>query len=356
MPSDPRLARAFEILGGPIERYRSALAATLEEIRGHVDAARSDSASRSRRLRDQLGAFGGRIDTARLSVVLGERPEVDPADLERLERASDVLRNLVSRGHSLFEVEVPAGVDAAVAIRRQLACVGRGFAAARVARAASTGIGSGIDEGRALDAFPFAEWTEAERRLTPPLVVFVHGVDLVAGALAPLLDGSAKLLMIVEGFCPPAPLVRLITPGVLVAQAHDFSELQTLASAPYPSVGALVPLWAVRFSHDPAAGPECWQRMSVHHSRDWRIKRVGPFSPEQQQEELAQLDELARVPSPVSPTLPVGAFLGGNETGASSTPADPSGQARVSSTEQRVPDVDRLAAWLLKQADLTAVD
>ena len=348
MPSDPRLTRAFQILAAPIERYRSALAATLEEIRGHVDAARSDSEVRSRRLRDQLGAFGSRIDTGRLTSALGERKQTEPVDIERLERASDVLRNLVSRGDSLFDVEVPSGVDAAAAIRRQFACIGRGFAAARIARAAASGGGSGLDERRALDAFPFAEWTAAERALAPPLVVRVNGVDLVAGAIAPLLDGSVRLLLIVEGFCPPAPLVRLITPGVLVLQAHDLSELQPLASASCPSVGALVPLWAVRFAHDPAAGPECWQRMSVHLSRDWRIKRIGPFSPEQQQEELAQLDQLARIPSIVAASP---------ELRATSTELrTTSPELRATSPEPRVADIERLAAWLLQQANLSAVD
>jgi hypothetical protein len=143
---------------------------------------------------------------------------------------------------------------------------------------------------------------------------------------------------------------------VLVVQAHDFSELQVLASAPYPSVGALVPLWAVRFAHNPAAGPERWQRMSVHHSRDWRIKRIGPFSPEQQQEELAQLDELARVPNIGTPPAPEAALISGTETAASFASAGSTSETQASSTEPRGPDVERLAAWLLKQANLTAVD
>ena len=222
--------------------------------------------------------------------------------------------------------------------------------------APATGGGSGLDERRALDAFPFAEWTSAERALAPPLVVRVNGVDLVAGALAPLLDGAVTLLLIVEGFCPPAPLVRLVTPGVLVLQAHDLSELQRLAGASCPAVGALVPLWAVRFVHDPAAGPECWQRMSVHHARDWRIKRVGPFGPEQQQEELAQLEALARVPRIVPPALAGAAFPGGDATGASATPDEPGGRTGASSTDSRAPDIERLAAWLLQQANLSAVD
>lgn len=345
MPSDRRVLRALELLAEPIERYRAALAATLEEVRGQVDAALSDADSRARLLRSQFGAFGTRIDTGRLASVLAEGSPVDLLDVERLERARDVLRNLASRGESLFELEVPPGGDLAALVRDQLATIGRGFAAARIVRAVIHGHGSGVDEARALDGFPFADWTSPERQLAPPLVVRVNGLDLVGGALAPFMDGAVRLLLLVDGFCPPAPLVRLVTPGTLVIQAHDFSELQPLGSAAGPAIGALVPLWVVHFTHDPGAGPQPWQRISVRHSREWRIKRIGPFSPEQQQEELAQLEALARRPEAVSePTAPAAVP---DEPVAADVPdrrADPTA------------DVDRLAAWLLAQSDLSTVD
>ena len=36
MPSDPRVPGALRKLAGPIERYRSAVAAALEEVRGNL--------------------------------------------------------------------------------------------------------------------------------------------------------------------------------------------------------------------------------------------------------------------------------------------------------------------------------
>jgi hypothetical protein len=334
MPSDPRVTRALDLFAAPIEHYRSAVAATLEEIRGQLESGRSDEDGRARRLQQQFGQFGGgRIDAGRLSLVLGDRQVLDAAALRRLERASDTLRNLLSRGESLFHVEVAAGMDAAACLRRHLGQVGRAFAAARIARSAHTGAPSGLDELKALDSFGFSEWSSAERLLAPPVVVSLAGADLVAGALAPFVDGHQKILLVVDGFCTPAPLVRLVTPGVLVVQGHELPELQALATWAGAGVGALVPIWSARFAHDPAAGPESWQRMSVHLSRDWRIKRIGGFSADQQREELRQLELLA-TPPPVATRTPA-------------TAAPPA------STD--VDRADRLAAWLLQHADLAGV-
>lgn len=329
MPSDRRVSRVLELLAPGHEQYRSALAAALEEIRGQLEAGRSDELGRAHRLREQFGQFaGGRIDAGRLSQMLGDNSSLDVSALRRLERASDVLRNLLSRGGSLFHVAAAESTDPAQALGQQLATIGRAFAAARIARAAQAGAPSGLDEDRALESFPFGEWTSAERRLAPAVVVSTAGVDLVAGAFAPFLDGSAKIVLIVDGLCPPAPLVRLITPATFVMQAHEIAELEALASAPGPGIGALMPIWAVRFAHDPAAGPESWQRTSVHVTRTWRIKRVGPFTPDQQEEELRQLQVLAAPPAPaLDAPRPV-------ET----------------TTEDRA---GRLAAWLLTQAQLT---
>jgi hypothetical protein len=331
MPSDPRVARALDLFAAAVEQFRSALASTLEEIRGRLEAGRSDEDGRARRLQAQFGPFGGaRIDAGRLSLVLGDRQVLDAAALRRLERASDVLRNLLSRGDGLFHVEVGTGVDLSVCVRRHLGQVGRAFAAARIARAAQTGSPSGLDEVKALETFPFSEWSSAERKLAPPLVVSLAGTDLVAAALAPFVDGGQKILLLVDGFCAPAPLVRLVTPGVMVVQAHELSELERLASWPGAGVGALVPIWAARFAHDPSAGPQPWQRLSVQVSRDWRIKRIGGFSPEQQIEELTQLELLATPPAAVI------------------TPA----AAVAPAAALAVDPAERLATWLLQHANL----
>lgn len=332
MPSDPRVNRALEVLAQPIEQYRTAVAATLEEVRGHLLAGRADANARAERLKEQLGVFAaGRIDTTRLATLLGNRDALDANSLLRLERASDALRNLVSRGRDLFHVEVRPEEGLAACVSAQLATIGRAFAAARIANAAHNGAASGLDEPRALASFPFGEWTAAERKLAPALVVTVAGTDLTAGALAPFLDGALKILLIVDGPCAPAPLVRLVTPSVLVIQAHDLKELEMMATWPATAVAAVVPDTAARFVHDPSAGSEPWQRMSVQLPRDARVTRIGGLTPAQQTEELRQLESLSvRPPAPVAVAVasPVSAPAG----------ADP---------------VDRLAAWLLQQAQIT---
>jgi hypothetical protein len=297
MPSDRRVSRVFELLASGHGQYRNVLATTLEEIRGQLEAGRSDELGRAHRLQEQFGQFaGGRIDAGRLSQMLGNRSSLDVSALRRLERASDVLRNLLSRGDGLFHVATAENTDPAQALGQQLGVIGRGFAAARIARAAQAGASSGLDEDRALESFPFGDWNSAER--------------------------------IVDGLCPPAPLVRLITPATFVMQAHEIPELEALVSSPGVGIGALMPIWAVRFAHDPAGGPESWQRTSVHITRTWRIKRVGPFTPDQQEEELRQLQVLAAAPAPVADA----------PRSSETSPVDPA---------------ERLATWLLNQAQLT---
>jgi len=330
MPSDPRVTRAFELLAKPIEQYRTAVATTLEEVRGHLAAGRSDRQAHAERLQSQLGAFGaGRIDTTRLSTLLGNREALDVPSLQRLERASDTLRNIVSRGSELLHLTILRGDDMALCVSARLALIGRAFAAARIAAAAHNRAESGLDEAVALSTFPFAEWSASERRLAPPLVISVEGADLVAGGLAPFLDGMQKFLLIVDGPCAPAPLVRLITPGVLVIQGYDVPDFEAVTTWPATAVAALVPETAVRFTHDPAAGSRPWQRLSVHMPPDGRLARIGGLTAAQQSEELRQLEWLTVPPPAPVVAAPV----------VEASTADP---------------VDRLASWLLQQAQIPA--
>jgi hypothetical protein len=335
MPSDPRAARVLEMLADATAQYRSALALTLEEMRGYVEAGRSDADARSKRLEAQLGAFGAeRLDAARLAALVGDRQSLDASALQRVERASSVVRALLDAGDGLFQVVVPQGGNPFTTVSAQLAAIGRAFAAARVASAAcNRGAASGLDEAVALDRFPFGEWSPAERMVAPPLLVTVNGADLVAGALAPFVDGRQKILLIVEGACAPAPLVRLITPGVLVIQAHDPKELEPVARWAGAAVAALVPSSAVRFVHDPAAGREIWQRITMPSAPEARLSRIGGLTIAQQASELRQLELLAAPP-------------------AANIAAEPI--AAPAATADAADSADRLAAWLLQQAALTA--
>lgn len=330
MPSDPRVTRALTSLAVPIAQYRAAVTATLEEIRGYVAAGRSNADARAERLRGQLGPFaGGRVDPGRLARLLGDGGGVDEVSLGRLERAADTLRSLGAGSDSLFFAAVPAGGRLPECAAGLLATIGRAFAAARVAAAARGGRpAEGLDEELALYSFPFAEWTTAERRLAAPIVVTVDGADLNAGALAPLLDGGQKILLIVDGPCAPAPLARLITPGVFVMQAHDSKELDRLGDWPGAGIGALVPASCARFVHDPAAGHDSWQRLTVEMPAGAQIGRINGLSAAQQKDELHHLLTLAAPP----------------QTAAAAPDA---AQARPAAEP-----ADRLASWLLQQAGL----
>lgn len=318
MPSDPRVAAAFELLAPAIDTYRSAVAATLEDVRALLATARGDSTARAERMKQQLGAFAeGRVDSGRLAGMLGERGTLGAATVVQLGRASQALLDALEQD---LHVTIDRGGDLALAIDRKLASVGRAFAAARIASAARSRIAVHERDQAALDAFPFRRWNGAERRMAPPLVFSVHASDLNDSALIPFVDGSLKLLLIVDGDGAPAPLVRLITPGVLVIQAHSPEDLKTIAVSGGPAVAAWMPRTAARFTHDPAGGPDLWRRMTVHLPAETHLVRVEGRSAAQQRQELLQLEALAAVP-------------------------------RNSSTSKAaLPSVEHLTAWLLKNS------
>ena len=329
MPSDPRIARALALLSEPIARYRAAVAATIEEIRGYLSAGRSHADARTERLRDQLGPFArGRIDPGRLARIVGDGATLDDASVARLEAASGVLETISREGDGLLTVDVPTGHALGAAVAERLASVGRAFAAARIAAAARSGAASGLDEAAALARFPFEAWHLQERRLAPPIVVTVAGADLDAGALAKYLDGVQKILILADGPVAPAPLVRLITPGVLVMQAHDVDALLLFAGWPGAAAAAILPSAAACFTHDPSAGRDSWQRLTLEIDPAAQIARVGGLSAAQQKEELHQLSTLAARPAALAPA-------------AVESPAHSSSDP-----------AERLASWLLQQAGL----
>lgn len=334
MPSDARVLRVLDLLREPIERFRSSITATLEEVRGALAASRSGAEQHVEQLRSQFGPFAAtRVDLTRLAAVLQGGRDVDVPSRDRLAAAYETLQDIAARGRALHCVEVASGTAVEVAVSAQLAAIGRAFGAARVAAAArGLPMVSGMSDGQALARFPFAAWNSAERRIAPPMVVSVHGGDLNVAALARFLDGGLKILLIVDGPCAPAPLVRLITPNVFVQQAHEVEELEALDQWPGAAICALMPPTSGRFVHDPAGGPELWQRLTVGQARSGRLARIGELSATQQEEEILQLEALAARPTPLP--VPVAAV-------ASDEGADPA---------------DRLAAWLLRQANLAGVE
>jgi len=333
MPSDPRTAAALTALRAPREAFASAVTATLEELRVYLDTHQGEADHRLSVLAAELGAWGSQhIDVSRFARVLMTEPTVSPASFGVLARTLDVLRDVVARGDDGYVLDVPAGESLYGAATERLAELGRAMGAARVADAARKGRYRPAEHDRWLARFPFGLWSQAERGVAPPLVIEVDGADLQPGGLAEFLDGSLKIVLVVRGGeTSPAPLVRLVTPRTFVAQVTDESVLARLAAWSGPGIVGLMPAAAARFVHDPSAGSALGARLSIAEvpALDHK-KRSGPFTVAQQREELEQL---AALQSAAAAAVPVAAL-------AVAETADP---------------VDKLAAWLLQQADLSGV-
>lgn len=332
MPSDPRMEMALRVLAGSIERYRSAVVGTAEEVRGYLASKRTNRDSAGSGVAATLGKFAAdRIDFERFASLLKPAEGGDPETLERVEKAFDVLRLISTGGEDIFTVNVRPGTRLRDAVARKWSEVGRAFAAARLAGAARAGNRNSGTADELLQPMGFERWSVAERNLAPSLAIEVDGADLRATDLTEFLDGSVKMVLVVRGEAPPAPLVRLITPSTFVLQTSDETGLDRFAQAKGPAVAALLPDGAARFIHDPAAGSSPWSRIELQYAPEGAPKRaVGAISVWQQLEELEQLKALAAGPAG-------GAGGAEDADSAAAAPANP---------------VDQLAAWLLSQADL----
>jgi hypothetical protein len=337
MPSeDSNKEVALEALSDPIENYRSAVATTAEQVRGFLAAHRGDETDDDSAPAAELGAYAvGRIDMDRFENLLsGSREKEEPDTLRKVEKAFAVLRRLSSGGDDGFYVKVKPGARLREAVAGRLAEIGRGFAAARIAGLAALGA---LTDGQAealLEPLGFDAWNKGERRLAPPLVVELEGADLCAADLAEFLDGNMKIVLLVNGDAPPAPLVRLITPRTFVAQTSNPSDLDRFAATKASAVAALMPAGAARFVHDPAGGALLRDRLEILQLPDKPPrKKVGGASARQQEEELDQLRTLAECSAAAGATA-----------GASQAPA------------HEVTSVEKLGAWLLTQTDLNDME
>jgi hypothetical protein len=332
MPSDPRTAGVLTALEKPRERFRSAVAATLEEVRVHLDRQRSEAGDRLAVLAAELGPVGTRhIDVGRLAEVLGATPDVEPAVQDVMGRALEVLETIAARGNDAFLLELTAGENVYERAAGHLADLGRAMGAARAVDLARGGRYRPAEHGRWLERFPFGLWSQTERTLAPPLVIELEGADLRPAGLAEFLDGTQKIVLVVRGQTSPAPLVRLVAPRTFVAQDGDAAVVARLAGWEGPGIVALMPEGAASFVHDPALGPALDARLSVAGipELDHR-RRTGPFTTAQQKEEVEQLRSLQAAAAATSATPATAAPLGSHP-------------------------VDKLASWLLQQADLSGV-
>lgn len=359
MPSDPRIAQALDALAGPIEAFRSTLANTSEQIRLLISTRVERNGALVETARAELGEFAAeRIDPDRMAKLLSkvEPPAIEHGDV--VNRALDVCYELLAQRENLFRVVVEEGEDLRVAVGRALAEIGKAFAVTRIVDLVVQEQYRASEHAALLEGHPFEHWSRAERAVGLALVVCVAGRDLRIGGLADFLDRSIKLVLVVDGEAPPAPLVRLITPGVLVIQTADPGELQWIARHDGPGVVALMPDSAAQFRHDPDAGAALADRMVVTQLPEKKPRRLGISSVFQQRQDLKQLAALAVAPktslqsnAPAPPVPPVETREAGYPGVASAVEAPVvEGPASASSTDA----VDKLSAWLLEHADLTS--
>ncbi len=348
---DPMLVAALGAVGPAFDAWRSAVAGAADEVRGILSRRGSPAG-----VATTLGAFAaGRIDLDRFAGLVERGEALDAGALDALRRAASVLSTSgAAPAAEQVVVHVPDGARMRDVVDAAFARLGRTFGAARVAALAQQGRFRPDVDGALLAGLPPRAWTKRERRVAPPLVVSVAGADLDAAALVEVLDGGAKVLLLVRGPSTPAPLVRLLTPGTFVVQTSAATELDGFRRAAGPAVAAvfLDAQDVAAFVHDPAAGPALSDRLVVRKVPTVAVRSpVGGWSSSQQAQELAQLAALAERPAasaaaaaapreaaPVKAAAP-GVASAAPAPGAAGAPAadDPAG---------------RLAAWLLGAVNL----
>ncbi len=332
MPSDPRLDRIREALAPRARPYREALLLAVDEVEVMLREAHATSpADHSPTFAASLGSFGAlHLDTDRLASLFdtAASPLVGHT-LPAVEQAASVFKEVLA-SPAVEVIELPTGADLGAEVRTALARMGRVFGAAHLVTAARSGRYDSSAHGPWLEAYPFARWNRRERQIASPLVVSLDGADLKVGSLAEFLDGGMTIVLLVRNdVAPPAALVRLISPRTLVAQILDGAELGPLLDRTGPSVVAWVPPGSAGFVHDPDASSVLGARLRILSEATPPRRSLGGQSATQLSDELRQLEAMAGLA-----TASAGAVAGGDSTHP----------------------VDRLAAWILTQADVSSVE
>ncbi len=331
MPSDERIDRANQALAGVQSSFHSAVVTAADQVRTYLENHRAPANGKATRTATELGTFArGRINADRFSALFHHDDTPDAETLTRLEAAADVLHAIAGTAQGGFFTEVKPGGDLRDTVAAALAEAGRAFGAARVVEFARTGRYDPATHDEFLSTFPPRMWNRTERDIAPPLVVAVDGADLRTGGLFEFMDGAQKIVLVVKGQAPPAPLVRLITPGVFVMQTSNADDLARLAAFSGPGIAALVDEKAARFVHDPSAGRTPEARLSILGlPAEPPTKPVGRLTVFQQTQELEQLRALSAAPAAV-----------------------PQAEAAAAKPAMTMPG-DKLAAWLIRQANLS---
>ena len=326
MQSDERVVVALSALRPRIAAFRFVVSGALDRARNTLESGSGPSQTQA-----ALGDFGGRlIDAERFAMISSGTGPLDAVARAAVERAAEVLEALLRAGDEQFVVEVGFGTSLAAAIRGRMATLGSAFGAAALCELARRRTYDPAQHESPFDGYGFERWTASERRLAPPLVVRLDGSDLDAFELAPLIDGWVRVVLLVTPPSTAAPLARLVSPGVFVAQSGDMKVLERVTDFDGPAVIAVMSGTEARFVHDPRAGSAMWQRIEVTHMPDAQPRKsLGARSAWQQRDDLSHLKALIAQPVlPANPAEALHAAVGAN----GSDPAE------------------RLTAWLLDQS------
>lgn len=331
MPSDERIQKGLSVTAAARKDFLSSVRATADQVDAFLRARKGTTRDASGRVAETLGNFAaGRIDASRFSALVPTEQETPPTVITAMEQAGEVLREIALFDERAFLARAQPGESAADAARQVLGTLGAAFGAAELVETARAGRFPDPATHRRLQVYDPDDWKTRERVLAPPVVVVAPGERLRSAHMRDWLEGSQQVVIVVEGRCPPAPLVPLISPGVLVGQVHTVDELDVLKDFEGPAVLALVPPEAAAWAYDPRRSPALEVR---HDPGAADLRTVGPTSVWRQRQDLEQLRASAGMP-------PSMASAGRNGDGASESGAP----------------ADRLAAWLLMQADVSGID
>lgn len=334
MPSDDRITRALEILADAREGFSSSVALSAEEVRGILDREKAVDESPQVKLGHELGPFAaGRIDLDRLTPHVSANSRLTGEKRKEIQRAYEVLSNLKKAGDSLFQTKLELDGYLRGSILKALGKAGAAFGAARSVEWSLYDLPHPEFAEDVMESFPPAHWNRGEKSCAPPLIMEVEGQDLKVASLGEILEGSQKIILVVNGPAAPAPLVRLVTPGVTVIQTDDAADLAVLSATPGPGIAAFMPEGCARFIHA-TGGKSLHERLTVSFIPDKEPRKaLGNISAFQQAEELRQLASLAA--SVQAPEVPV--ETDGKGKGVEGPEMDEAGQ---------------LAAWLIHQAKI----
>jgi hypothetical protein len=321
MPSEKRNEIALQAIRAQIDRFRSALSVTSNQVKALLSGPKCTEDDQT----VALGLFAkDKVNSEKFASFTAKNHPLDVAAEVPISAAQEVLISLLSQGDKLFIIDAEKGSELGHQLSVRLASIGRAFAAARIIDLAKNGAYKEDKHAVTLKKFPYALWNSSERALAPGLLVKVSGFDFKPSSIVPLLDTNMKIVFCVSGDAPAAALSRVISPGVFVQQETGETNLDGFAAFKGIAIAALLPPTAVSFVHDPSAGTTTYQRFtSITFPNEVKKRVVGGISSAQQSEDYGLLECLSVPPD-----------IAGEAT------ADPAG---------------KLSAWLLHKTDLSSL-